>query len=73
MLKAAKLKTKLKYIEFEAKARADLEKVQTLQKLATDEEKLSFRKEENLISDKKTQILTYIYHKLMPWTMLRVI
>lgn len=41
LLKAAELKAKLKYIDLEAKAKADLEKIQTMQKLHIEEAKLS--------------------------------
>jgi hypothetical protein len=40
MIKAAVLKAKLKYIDWEAKAKADLEKVETLQTLHVEEAKM---------------------------------
>jgi hypothetical protein len=40
MIKAAALKAKLKYIDWDAKAKADLEKVKTLQKLHVEEAKI---------------------------------
>jgi hypothetical protein len=40
MIKAAALKARLKYIDLEAKAKADLEKVKTLQKFHVEEAKI---------------------------------